>query len=145
MRTGYSIGQLAKQSGVKVVTIRYYEQIGVLPTCGRTEGNYRVYSHEHLERLCFVRRCRDLGFSLEQVRDLLHLSSTQHSSCKDVCNLAEDHLRDVEAKIADLNRLASELRQIRTSCDGKRPIEDCRIIAALSSGSKINSESEAYS
>lgn len=142
MRTALSIGELSKQSGVKVVTIRYYEQIGLLPACDRTAGNYRVYSPEHVQRLCFVRRCRDLGFSLEQVRDLLHLSSVEHSSCKDVCNLAEDHLRDVEAKIADLSRLASELRQIRISCDGKRPIGDCRIIAALSAHSNKNKESE---
>jgi Cu(I)-responsive transcriptional regulator len=132
MQREFSIGDLAKQSGAKIVTIRYYEQIGLLPACKRTSGNYRIYSQQHFERLRFVRRCRDLGFSLEQIRNLLSMSSAEASSCADICEMAARHLREVEAKIADLKRLASELRQISTSCNGKRPIADCRIIAALS-------------
>lgn len=132
MERVFSIGDLAKQSGAKIVTIRYYEQIGLLPSCERTKGNYRIYSQEHLECLRFVRRCRDLGFSLEQIRELLRLSTADASSCADVCNMAAQHLKEVEAKIADLKRLAAELNQISSSCNGKRPIADCRIIAALS-------------
>ena len=131
MKTALSIGALAKQSGVKVVTIRYYEQIGLMPVCDRTSGNYRTYSQDHLDRLCFVRRCRDLGFSLNKIRNLLRLSSMDESNCADVCQLAEDHLREVEMKIADLNRLASELRSIKSSCNGKLPMAECRIISAL--------------
>ncbi len=133
MHSSFSIGALAKQSGVKVVTIRYYEQSGLLPPCERTAGNYRRYSQDHLDRLCFVRHCRELGFSLEEVRDLLRLSVIKESKCEDVCRMAEQHLRDVERKIADLKRLASELRSISASCNGKRPMADCRIIAALKS------------
>lgn len=133
MATSFSIGDLAKQSGVKVVTIRYYEQIGLLPLSERTAGNYRAYSQDHLDRLCFVRRCRDLGFSLEEVRNLLRLSETDESNCSDVCQMAEEHLHEVERKIADLSRLADELRSISASCNGKRPMADCRIIAALKS------------
>jgi len=132
MRETFSIGELSRQADVKVVTIRYYEQIGLLPRCERTPGNYRVYSHTHLERLSFVRRCRDLGFTLEQVRELLHLSTTTARTCADVCDLATEHLKDVEARIDDLQRLASELRQISESCNGKRSLLDCRIMAALS-------------
>ena len=132
MSTTFRIGDLSKQTGVKVVTIRYYEQAGLLPACERSTGNYRLYAKEHLQRLHFLRRCRDLGFSLEQVRDLLQLSSAEKSSCADVCCLADQHLRDVEAKIEDLKRLASELRQITSSCNGSRAIAECRIIAALS-------------
>lgn len=131
MATSFSIGDLAKQSGVKVVTIRYYEQIGLLPSSGRTAGNYRSYSQDHLDRLCFVRRSRDLGFSLEEVRNLLRLAETDESNCADVCQMAEQHLQEVEKKIADLKRLADELRSVSAACNGKRPMADCRILAAL--------------
>jgi DNA-binding transcriptional MerR regulator len=127
-----SIGELAEQTGVKVVTIRYYEQIAVLPAPARTAGNYRIYSREHLRRLRFIRRCRDLGFSLHQVRDLLRLSSENAPSCAEVCRMAERHLKAIEDKLADLKRLAFELRRISASCTGDRPIGECRIIEALS-------------
>jgi DNA-binding transcriptional MerR regulator len=127
----FTIGSLAKRTGVKVVTIRYYEQVGLLPLCERTSGNYRVYSLEHLQRLHFVRKCRDLGFSVDQIRDLLLLSSSNASTCAGVCNAAAEHLREIESKIADLKRLATELRRIGASCNGRRSITECRIIAAL--------------
>lgn len=126
------IGDLAKQTGVKIVTIRYYEKIGVLPVVKRTSGNYRSYGVDHVRRLRFVRRCRDLGFSLEQVRDLLRLSSQNGPSCAEVCDLAARQRKAVEAKIADLKRLASELRRIGASCNGRRAMAECRIIEALS-------------
>jgi Hg(II)-responsive transcriptional regulator len=126
------IGELAKETGVKVVTIRYYEQVGVLEPPERTEGNYRTYSREHAKRLRFIRRCRDLGFSLDEIRGLLRLSSEDAQSCVDVCVIAGRHLEAVEEKIADLNRLASELRSISASCTGNRPMAECRIIEALS-------------
>jgi DNA-binding transcriptional MerR regulator len=131
MNVTFRISDLAKQSGVKVVTIRYYEQSSFLPSCQRTAGNYRVYGEEHLQRLNFVRRCRKLGFSLEQIRDLLLLSASQAPTCADVCNIATDHLKEVEFKISDLKRLASELRRIGFSCNGKQSISGCRRIASL--------------
>jgi DNA-binding transcriptional MerR regulator len=131
MSITFRIGDLAKQAGVKVVTIRYYEQAGLLPACERTAGNYRVYAQEHLQRLNFVRRCRELGFSLEQIRDLLLLSAAQSPTCADVCGVAANHLKEVESKITDLKRLASELRRIGSSCNGKRPSAECRLIASL--------------
>jgi DNA-binding transcriptional MerR regulator len=134
MGVTFSIGDLARQTGVKVVTIRYYETAGLLPVCERTTGNYRIYGPEHLERLYFVRRCRTLGFSLGQIRGLLLLSSAKAPTCADVCSAAADHLAEIESKIADLKRLAIELRRISSSCNGKRPIAECRIIAALTHG-----------
>jgi DNA-binding transcriptional MerR regulator len=119
MSVTFRIGDLAKQTGVTVVTIRYYERAGLLPVCERTAGNYRVYAQEHLRRLNFVRRCRELGFSLDQIRDLLLLSASQSPTCADVCSVAADHLKEVESKITDLKRLASELRRIGSSCNGK--------------------------
>jgi DNA-binding transcriptional MerR regulator len=127
----FRIGDLAKRTGVKVVTIRYYEQSGLLPACERTTGNYRVYAQEHSDRLHFVRRCRDLGFSLEQIKDMLLLSAAELPTCANVCDVAAGHLKEVEAKLADLRRLASELRRLRASCNGKRSSRECGIIAAL--------------
>ncbi|HEY7334136.1 MAG TPA: helix-turn-helix domain-containing protein [Bryobacteraceae bacterium] len=127
-----NIGGLSKETGVKVVTIRFYEKIGVLAVPSRSAGNYRIYGQQHVRRLHFVRRCRELGFSLDQIVDFLRLSSEDSSSCSKVCRIAERHLKDVEAKLADLKRLATELRRINLSCNGTRPMSECRIIEALS-------------
>jgi len=129
----YGIGDLARESGVKVVTIRYYEQIGLLPRPGRTAGNYRTYAPETRQRLGFIRRCRDLGFTLDQIRDLLRLSSDKMLPCAEVKQMAAEHRRAVAGKLKDLQRLLEELRRISTSCRGKCMIADCRIIHALSS------------
>lgn len=127
-----SIGDLANAAETKPVTIRYYERMGLLPVPPRTSSNYRAYSEVHLHRLRFIRRCRDLGFTLDQVEDLLQLSSDEHRDCTEVDRLAAAHLQAVEIKIADLTRLAEQLRQISRSCRGRRTIANCRIIEALS-------------
>src|SRR5581483_12346222 len=119
------IGDLAKETGMKVVTIRYYERVGVLPAVKRTSGNYRAYGAEHVRRLRFVRRCRYLGFSLDQVRDLLRLSAEKRRSCAAMCQMAGRQRKAVEDKIADLKRLASELRRITASCNGRRTMAEC--------------------
>ncbi|MDJ0947593.1 MAG: helix-turn-helix domain-containing protein [Alphaproteobacteria bacterium] len=127
-----TIGDLARATGTKVVTIRYYEKAGLLPRPPRSARNYRIYAPEHLHRLRFVRRCRALGFTLDQVRELLSLSSRTDRECAEVDGLAKAHQAAVEAKIADLERLAAELRRISNLCQGGR-MADCRIIEALSS------------
>lgn len=127
-----TIGDLAKATGTKDVTIRYYEQIALLPVPARTEGNYRVYSHEHIRLLRFISRCRDLGFRLDQVRDLLRLSSQGNQECGEVDRITAQHLADIEQKVSDLTRLADELRRLTTCCQGNGLIADCRIIEALS-------------
>src|SRR5215475_5794924 len=123
-----TIGTLARETGVKVVTIRYYEQIGLMPVARRTDGNYRIYSSDHLRRLHFIRRCRDLGFTLDQIRDLLRLSSVKTQACAEVDRIADQHRRTIEKKLADLTRLANELRRLSACCRGKGIIADCRII-----------------
>lgn len=128
----FTIGKLAEETGVKVVTIRYYEQIGLMPVAPRTDGNYRTYSLEHRRRLHFIRRCRDLGFTLDQIRDLLRLSSEKTHACAEVDRIAEQHRRTVEEKLADLTRLSRELRRLSACCRGNGIIADCRIIEALS-------------
>ena len=129
-----SIGALAKAAGVKVVTVRYYEKVKLMPEPPRSDGNYRAYKREHLRRLRFIRRCRDLGFTLDQVRELLRLSVQAKRDCTDVDRITAKHLEEIETKIADLKRLAAELRRIKRQCPGSRTIADCRILEALSPG-----------
>lgn len=130
--TRWSIGELSKATGVKVVTIRYYEQIGVMPEPPRTSGSYRAYNDDHLRRLHFIRRCRSLGFTLDQVRQLLRLSSDKAKACSEVDEITKEHLHEIEGKVADLRRLAVELRHISDCCRGDGLIANCRIIEALS-------------
>jgi Cu(I)-responsive transcriptional regulator len=126
-----AIGDLARATHTKVETIRFYERIGILPVPARTSGNYRAYAPEHLRRLAFIRRARALGFSLEQVREILSLSDQRSRSCAGVDAIAREHLAEVEGKIADLNALRRELSTIIDQCD-RGTIADCRIIEALS-------------
>jgi DNA-binding transcriptional MerR regulator len=126
------IGDLAEATGTKVVTVRYYEKIGLLPAPRRTAGNYRAYDEEHLRRLRFIRRCRELGFTLDHIRDLLSLSSRDDQDCSEVDRITAEHLAAVETKMADLARLAEELRRISSCCRGGRMVGDCMIVEALS-------------
>jgi len=127
-----AIGDLAKATGTKVVTVRYYERVGLLPVPPRTPGNFRAYGADHLHRLRFVRPCRDLGFTLDQVRELLRLSSQKDQPCAEVNRISAEHLTEIERKVADLTRLANELRRINGRCQGDGVIADCRIVEALS-------------
>jgi Cu(I)-responsive transcriptional regulator len=126
-----TIGDLARRTGVKVETIRYYERIGMLPAPGRTPGNYRAYDSAHLARLSFIRRARDLGFHLEQVRALLALSEDAQRPCAEVDQIASAHLREIDAKIADLKALRRELQEVVGHCRNGAAISECRIIDAL--------------
>lgn len=126
-----TIGDLGKATNTKVETIRYYERIGLLPEPLRTSGNYRHYGAAELGRLSFIRRARDLGFSLDQVRALLALSDQHGGDCRQVDHIAGTHLREVDRKIADLTALRRELNAVIESCRGGT-IADCRIIDALS-------------
>ena len=126
-----TIGSLAKAAATKVETIRYYEGIGLLPKPSRTSGNYRVYSHTHLQRLMFVRRARHLGFSIEQVRELLGLADDRDRPCEAVDAIARAHLSDVERKIAGLTALRHELGELIDQCRCGT-VAECRIIEALS-------------
>ncbi len=129
----FHIGDLARATATKVVTIRYYEQAGLLPEPPRSDGNYRLYSQSHLERLRFIRRARDLGFSLDEIRSLLLLANNRSRSCADVDRLARLHLEGVERKIADLCLLRDELHQTIGNCTDST-IAECRILAAFTAG-----------
>lgn len=124
------IGDLAARTGVKVATIRWYEKVGLLTKPGRTGANYRLYDDDALRRLTFIRRARDLGFSLDEVRELLDLSGHGSRDCAAVDEIARRHLAEVERKLADLGRLRERLSQLIASCAGGR-VDDCRILEAL--------------
>jgi DNA-binding transcriptional MerR regulator len=110
------IGDLANATGTKVQTIRYYEEIGLLPPPARTEGNFRTYDKGTLRRLSFIRRSRGLGFSLDRVRELLGLADHRDWSCTAVETIAREHRKAIERKIADLSALDHELAQIIEKC-----------------------------
>ena len=130
MTKGLSIGTLARRTGTKIETIRYYERIGLLPAPARTEGNFRLYAASDLERLSFIRRGRDLGFSLDAVRALLRLAVDRTQPCAEVDRIARLHLTEVERKLADLAALRAELKQLIEQC-GQGTIAECRILEAL--------------
>ena len=125
----FSIGQLSKQTGVKIPTIRYYEQMGLIDAPERSEGNQRRYTKDGLNRLSFIRHSRDLGFSVEDIRGLLELSQHPEKPCNDACNIAAQHLKDVQDRIAKLRRLERELKRI-TKCDAGN-VADCAVIETL--------------
>jgi Cu(I)-responsive transcriptional regulator len=128
---GLTIGALSRLTGVNIETIRYYERIGLLPGAARTSSNYRVYGDTHVRRLTFIRKARDLGFPIETVRRMLALSDQPDRPCGEVDVLVVEQMREVERKIADLERLREELDRLAHQCRGGL-VSDCRIIEALS-------------
>lgn len=127
----YSIGEIAKAGNCQIQTVRYYEQIGLMPIPERTSGNQRIYRRAHRDRLGFIRHSRELGFSLDQIREILALSDSPDHSCKDVDSIARSHLADVESKIKRLQGMETELKRMIEQCTGEH-VADCRIIEVLS-------------
>ena len=127
---GMKIGQLSEQTDCKIETIRYYEKIGLLPEPLRTESGYRKYSEDHLKRLIFIRRSRELGFTIEEIRALLKLVDSRDYTCSDVREIAMEHIADIRNKIADLKKLEKTLSQIAAQCSGDSTPE-CPIVEAL--------------
>ena len=124
------IGALSKQADCNIETIRYYERIGLLPVPLRTHGGYRLYGLEHLKRLNFIRRARELGFTLNEVKALLKLADDRSQSCGEVRALATAHLDDVCAKIADLRTMERVLKELIARCEtGTLP--ECPLVEAL--------------
>jgi Cu(I)-responsive transcriptional regulator len=133
MKTQFTIGKLATATGVNIETIRYYERAGLIAPPARTDGNYRSYGEVDVIRLRFIRRTRDLGFSLEQVRALLSISGERERDCGTIDAIAIEHLTEVDSKIADLKALRRELAEAVASCEGGT-VAECRILEAFSPG-----------
>ena len=125
-----AIGRLSKHTGTNIETIRYYERIELLPAPPRSSGGYRLYGTDHLERLNFIRRARALGFSIGEVRTLFRLADERKRPCAEVRVVADAHLKDVRAKIADLRRMERVLKATVARCaSGERAA--CPVIEAL--------------
>jgi len=127
----YSIGVIAKQSGISVETIRYYEKEGLLEEPERKESGYRQYKVEAIDRLTFIQQAKELGFSLKEIGELLSIRSDANTSCNDVKQLAEDKLANIESKIKMLQRMRKSLKKLVDVCPGQAPINDCPILDAL--------------
>lgn len=134
-----TIGKLGAAAGVKVPTIRYYEQIGLLPGAERSSGNQRLYSGKTQDRLAFIRHARELGFPLEAIRDLLGLFDRPDQSCAEVDAIARAQLKAVEARMARLQTLKEELERMVDHCAGGR-IANCRVIEVLGDHAQCNTE-----
>ena len=125
-----TIGKLGQAAGVKVPTIRYYEQVGLLPEADRSAGNQRLYDRKSMDRLTFIRHARELGFPLDAIRDLLSLSDRPDQSCAAADAIAKAQLAAVEARIARLTALKGELERMVAQCAGGS-IADCKVIEVL--------------
>ena len=127
-----TIGRLAKAAGVNIDTIRYYERHGLLPRAARRESGYREYAHTDVARLTFIRRAKELGFSLGDIAELLSLSTDRNNGVRGVKRKAEERLAGVERKIAELKRVQRGLKTLIDACPGHGDLEGCPIVAALS-------------
>ncbi|EKF43374.1 MerR family transcriptional regulator [Nitratireductor indicus] len=135
----WSIGELSRRVGVKVPTIRYYEDTGLIETPERSAGNQRRYDKQALERLTFIRHARDLGLGIDAIRELIELSGHPEKPCETADRIAREHLQEVRARIARLKRLEHELERIVESCDNGA-ICDCFVLRALGDHSLCDSE-----
>jgi DNA-binding transcriptional MerR regulator len=130
MLAGTTIGEVARQSGVKVPTIRYYEQIGLLPAPPRSEGNRRTFQDADLRRLAFIRHARELGFEIEAIRTLLALQDNPGQSCSTADSIAKARLVDVNQRLSRLNALKTELEHMVQGCS-HGCVAECRVIEVL--------------
>lgn len=126
-----TVGKLAKRTGVAVETLRYYERRGLLPQAERTESGYRLFRPEAVQRLRFIRRAQTLGFSLDEISELLSLSDDPERSAAEVKMRTRDKIADIELRIQDLQRMKQALVQLDRSCSGHGSTLDCPILASL--------------
>ncbi len=129
--SSYSIGDLSAQSGVKVPTIRYYEQIGLIAAPARTEGNQRRYGSAELNRLRFIAHARDMGFAMDSLKSMLSLSTRKDAPCAKVDAIVEQHLAEVDQRIKQLTRLRGELAGM-LSGGHHGTVGECRVVEVLS-------------
>ena len=131
MNKPLTIGDLGRRTATKVNTIRFYEEVGLLPKAARTASGRRIYGEDDLRRLAFVRRARSLGFGTDMIRSLLELGEQPDRGCERARDIAVHHLADVDARIRSLESLRTELDRMVSGCGGQRRIADCGILEAL--------------
>lgn len=127
----FSIGELARRSGCKVATIRYYEGVGLLEPSPRTSGGHRQYGGDAVQRLVFVRRSRELGFTVDTIRSLLELARDEERPCAEVDAMASAHVQEIDQKIESLAAMRDALVDVLDRCE-RTTIHECRVIEALS-------------
>lgn len=128
-----SIGQLAKNVGVNIQTIRYYERIALIPQPQRKESGYRQYNTGDVQKIKFIKKAQELGFTLKEIKDLLTLRVDPETSCEDVRIRAEKKINDIEVKLKELQRMKKALQKLTAACTGTGPTGDCPILEALES------------
>lgn len=131
------IGELAERTNCQVETIRYYEKEGLLPAPARSEGNYRLYSDTHVDRLVFIRHCRSLDMTLDEIRTLLQFRNAPEQNCGKVNALLDEHIGHVVARIAELKALEKQLKSLRALCNEAQAAKECGILNEL--GSEVTS------
>lgn len=138
------IGELAKAAGTQVETIRYYERESLLPETTRTEGNYRIYGEPHVERLSFIRHCRSLDMTLDEIRVLLRFKDAPTDNCGEVNALLDEHIGHVAARIRELRLLEKQLKGLRELCQEAQEAAHCGILNELArQGSEGSAASSA--
>ena len=134
---GLTTAEVAREGGVNTETIHYYERHGLLPKPPRTPSGYRVFSADSVQRLRFIRRAQELGFTLNEIKELLAIKVRRGSSCADVRRKAEAKIADVDAKIRHLQAIREALREITATCSGIGPVTNCSILEALNGKSEF--------
>lgn len=129
-----TIGQVSRRAGVGIETVRFYEREGLLEQPTRKESGYRQYKDEAVARLRFIRRAKELGFSLKEIRELLALRIDPATTCAEVRKAAEAKIADVEEKIRALQRIKHALKKLTVACSGRGPVSECPILDAIDSG-----------
>lgn len=127
---GYPIGAMSKHTGVNIETIRYYERIEIMPKPDRTAGGNRQYNHDQLKRLSFIKRSREIGFSIEEIRALLEMVDRRDFTCGEVHSMTINHLASVKEKILALRRLEDALKKMASECS-RGDVPDCPILDTL--------------
>lgn len=130
------IGELAAATDTAIETIRFYEREGLMPAAARTGGNFRLYETAHLERLQFIRHCRSLDMSLDEVRVLLRFRDRPEEACADVNALLEEHIGHVSKRIQELRALERQLKDLRQRCGSDRAAKECGVLTGLSQGAR---------
>ncbi len=125
------VGEVAKRAGVNLQTIHYYERRGLLSEPPRTKSNYRAYSEDAVMRVRFIKGAQDLGFSLENIKELLSLRASPRAKCADVLRRAKEKVRDIDEKIATLRRMRTALSTLMDQCQGDLPVSNCPILESL--------------
>lgn len=131
--TGLKVGEVAKQAGVNLQTIHYYERRGLLPKPPRTESNYRAYPEDAVLRVRFIKRAQELGFTLKEIKELLSLRAAPRTRCADVRERAEAKVHDVDDRVRSLQAMRRALTKLIGECSGKGPVSECPILEALES------------